>query len=116
MILTDKQFAALSALSARGFEQRLHDHIRVLAADPSLDVPAFAARAIDLGHKKGLAAEDEVAALVEVLLALRAGELGVGIPDWLAAILDDPAPRRAVRLRQCLAVERRVTATGARHG
>lgn len=116
MILTPQQFNTLSALSAQGFRRRLHDHIRAHAADPGLDVEAFATRATALGEQRGLQGEDDLAALTEVLLAVRRGELGHGIPDWLEAILDDRVPGRAKRLRQCLAIERRLAGQDARHG
>jgi hypothetical protein len=116
MILTPKQFSLLSAFSAQGFRRRLHEHIRAHAADPRLDVEMFAARAIELGEHRNLRTEDDIAALTEVLLAVRRGELGQGIPDWLEAILADCVPGRARRLRQCLAIERRIAAQEARHG
>jgi hypothetical protein len=115
MILTREQFSALAAFSTQGFLRRLHDHIRAHAADPGLDIGAFSTRVIALGEHRGLYAEDELAALAEVLLAVRSGELGQGIPDWLEAILADRVPGRARRLRQCLAIERRIGAQAARH-
>ena len=116
MNLTHKQFATLSTLATRDFERRLHDHIRARASDPALEVESFATRAIALGKQRGLLTEDEFAALVEVLLAVRSGELGPGIPDWLDAILLDRVPRRATRLRHCLSIERRVAAARTQHG
>lgn len=116
MILTQEQFSTLLAFSTQGFRQRLHDHIRAHAVDPGLDVEAFATRATALGEHRGLHAEDDLAALVEVLLALRCGAFGQGIPDWLEAILADGVPGRARRLRQCLAIERRIATQAARHG
>jgi hypothetical protein len=116
MILTQEQFSKLSAFATQGFRRRLHDDIRSLAAEPGLDVEAFATRATALGEHRGLDTEDDLAALVEVLLALRRGELGQGVPDWLEAILADRVPGRARRLRQCLAIERRLEAQPARHG
>ena len=103
---TDAQFAAFESLGHQKFLGRLAAHLAdIQRVEISEEHHLIARESMAICQTRNVLLEDDVAALAEVLLHYRTGELVTLLSDWIEAILLDARAYKARRLRQCLSVE-----------
>ena len=105
------QFEALDRVGRAAYESRLAAH---LAAGGRLadraEAESVARQALTYGGSQGLDLEDDIAALADVMVEFKLGRLDRSSTSWVMAIIKDPRARKGSRLRECLAIERRLAA------
>lgn len=104
------QFDTLAQVGQARFITRLAAHLTRLQADSGapVDGKMLAERALQFADANALVGEDTVAALAEVMLAFHGQDMRDPSIVWLREILADNRPRKARRMRECLAIELRL--------
>lgn len=107
------QLTLLEQVVRQRFMVRLADHLADLHAQPRDALhESLARRAMEIAELRGLIYEADIAALAEMLLAFRPGGMTPPATAWIREIVEDCRPDKARRLRECLAIERRLAQVG----
>lgn len=106
---TAQQFVLLEQAVRQRFILRLADHLAALHGHGRDELhESLALRAMEIADLRGLTYEADIAALAEMLLAFRPGGMAPPATAWIREIVEDRRPDKARRLRECLAIERRL--------